>query len=61
MPSLIEELQRDALNQNVSVTELLQKCLVVAMKLGIDDFASWVRRELDGYKGQKVPEYRIVH
>ncbi len=34
MPSLVEKLQRDALDQKVSVTELLQKCLVVATKAG---------------------------
>jgi hypothetical protein len=28
MQSLVEELQRDALNQNIAVMELLQKCLV---------------------------------
>jgi hypothetical protein len=61
MPSLIEELQREALNRNISVTELLQKCLVVATKLGIDEFASWARLELDGYLGKEVPEYRVVH
>jgi hypothetical protein len=61
MPSLVEELQRDALNTNISVTELLQKCLVVATKLGIDEFASWARLELDGYKGQEVPEYRVIY
>lgn len=62
MPSLVEELQRDALDQSVSLTELLQKCLVVAIKLEIDEFASWARLELDGYKEKnKIPEYRIVH
>lgn len=61
MSSLVEELQRDALNQNVAVMELLQKCLVVAMKLGIQEFASWARLEIDGYKDKAVPEYRIVH
>lgn len=61
MASIVEELQRDALNKNISVTELLQKCLLVASKLGIDDFASWARLELDGYKIRKVPEYRVIH
>ena len=32
MPSLVEELQRDALNHKVAITELLQKCLVVAIR-----------------------------
>jgi len=62
MPSLVEELQRDALDQKVSVTELLQKCLVVATKLGNGEFATWARLELDGYKDtEEVPEYRVVH
>lgn len=61
MSSLVQELQRDALNQNVTVMELFQKCLVVAMKLGIQEFASWARLEIDGYKDKEVPEYRIVH
>lgn len=61
MSSLIEELQRDALNRSVSVTELLQKCLVVATKLGVGEFAAWTRLELDGYKKTEVPEYRVIH
>lgn len=61
MPSLVEELQRDALNQEVNITELLQKSLVVATKLRLDDFASWVRLELDGYGNADVPEYRVLH
>jgi hypothetical protein len=60
MSSLVEELQRDALNPNIAVTEILRKCLVVATKLGIEEFASWARLELDGYKEREVPEYRII-
>jgi hypothetical protein len=61
MSSIIQELQSDALNQKISVTELLQKCLLVATKLGIVEFASWTRLELDGYRGREVPEYRIIY
>jgi hypothetical protein len=32
-----------------------------AMKLGIQEFASWARIEVDGYKDREIPEYRIVH
>lgn len=60
MTSLVEELQRDALDQSKSVSELLQKCLVVASKLGIAEFGSWVRLELDGYGDAEVPAYRFV-
>lgn len=61
MNSLVQDLQKDALDQNVSVTELLRKSLVVATKLKLDEFASWVRRELDGYGKIEVPEYRVLH
>ncbi len=61
MSSLVAELQRDALDSRVPVAELLRKCLVVATKLGVEEFASWVHHELDGYKGIAVPEYRIVY
>ena len=61
MPSLVEELQKDALNSDVKVTELLQKSLVVATKLKLDEFADWVRLELDGYGRNEVPEYRVLH
>lgn len=33
---------------------------MVATKLGIQEFASWARLEIDGYKHNEVPEYRIV-
>lgn len=61
MSSLIEEIQRDALNQEIRVTALLQKSLVVATKLKLDEFISWIQLELDGYSDNKVPEYRILH
>lgn len=62
MSSLIEELQRDALDWRIPVTQLLQKCRVVATKLNVKELADWVQMELDGYAGQSavVPEYRHV-
>lgn len=60
MPSLIEELERDALNSGVPVNQLLQKCLVVGTKLKIQELVDWTRLELDGYKDKPVPEYRNV-
>ena len=61
-PSLIDELQRDALDSKVSVTELLRKCLVVGSKLGVGELTDWARLELDGYKNiSEVPEYRDAH
>ncbi len=60
MTSLVEELQKDALNHDIKITELLQKSLVVAMKLKLDELAAWVR-QLDGYGEADVPKYRELH
>lgn len=61
MSSLVNDLQRDALNQSITVVELLHKSLVVASKLKQDDFRAWIQLELDGYRDKEVPAYRVVH
>jgi hypothetical protein len=53
MTSLVEELQRDALDSSVSVLDLLRKALVVATKLNIDEFKEWIELELKGYSDKK--------
>ncbi|MGI9100965.1 MAG: hypothetical protein ACR2IF_00845 [Terriglobales bacterium] len=59
MASLIEDLQRDALNWDIPVTQLLQKSLVVATKLNVKELADWVKLELDGYPtADTLPNYR---
>lgn len=58
MPSIVEELQRDAIDPAVDVSTLLRKALVVATKLGLEDFRKWVTLELDGYRRVPVPDYR---
>lgn len=62
MTSLVEELQRDALDWNIPVTQLLQKCRVVAAKLDVKELAEWVHLELDGYDNTDAPapQYRKV-
>ena len=59
MSSVVIELQRDALDRNISITDLLRKSLVVARKLKIIEFESWVSSELNGYsKTDEIPGYR---
>lgn len=61
MTGLVLELQKDALNSSVPLSELLRKALVVAKKLRIKDFQIWIANELNGYKsGEDIPEYRSV-
>ena len=45
----------------LSVGELLRKSLVIATKLNLREFKTWVERELNGYADiQQVPDYRTV-
>jgi hypothetical protein len=61
MGSIVRELQRDAMDRQVRVSDLLRKALVVARKLGITEFDEWIEHELDGYpKGATYPKYRSV-
>ncbi|WP_310570958.1 hypothetical protein [Gemmatimonas sp.] len=61
MTSLVIELQRDALNRAVKTSDLLRKALVVARKLGVAEFETWINHELLGYPEQSVvPEYRVL-
>jgi hypothetical protein len=59
MNSVIIELQREALDKNIRVSDLLRKALVVAHKLKLTEFQEWIEKELYGYKDE-VPDYRIV-
>jgi hypothetical protein len=63
MPGVVLDLQRDALDPKYPLTDLLRKALVVARKLKIVEFESWIDNELNGYRGpeESVPNYRLLH
>ena len=62
MTGLVHELQRDAMDSSVSVTDLLRKALVVARKLSVVDIQDWISKELSGYgNSDKIPSYRVTH
>ncbi|MBS4068681.1 MAG: hypothetical protein A2329_07540 [Sulfurimonas sp. RIFOXYB2_FULL_37_5] len=62
MKPIVIELQQDALNSDIPVTDLLRKAYVVARKLKLSDFEKWIKLELYGYLGnENTPEYRNVH
>jgi hypothetical protein len=62
MSSVVLELQRDALDRAVPLSDLLRKALVVAKKLGISEFETWIAQELNGYqKLEDVPDYRKLN
>lgn len=62
MAGLVEQLQADAINQDIPVSTLLRKVKVAAVKLGLDDTLTWVQRELEGYETvSDLPDYRRSH
>ncbi|MGB8683669.1 MAG: hypothetical protein WCD12_12365 [Candidatus Binatus sp.] len=57
----MEQMQAEALDRSVMVSDLLRKAKVVASKLDLLEFLTWTDAELNGYKpGQDVPDYRIL-
>ena len=61
MDSIVIELQRDALNRQIIISDLLRKAYVVARKLGVSDFEKWAESELNGYADmQDIPSYRWI-
>jgi hypothetical protein len=60
--SIIEQIQRDALDRDVRVSDLLRRVKFAATKLGMGAVEDWVENELSGYKtAESVPDYRIIH
>lgn len=59
--SLISEIQIESSDTQVHICDLLRKCLIIANKLNLSDFAQWIRCELNGYTGElPTPEYRTI-
>ena len=62
MSSIVSDLQLEALDRNVPVSDLLRKALVVARKLKLSELQSWIEKELNGYrKTDEVPDYREIY
>ncbi|WP_243338583.1 AbiTii domain-containing protein [Anaeromyxobacter soli] len=61
MPSLLEQLQREALDSSTSVASLLRKLKVAAVMLEKEDAVTWVDHELSGYpEDAELPAYRVI-
>ena len=60
--SLLREIQNDAVNSKVKVSDLLRKCKILAARLGNDNFKIWIDSELNGYtSNESLPAYRILN
>ncbi len=59
--SIVLELQKDALDANISIVQLLRKALLISRKLNLKDFEKWINYELNGYPNvDEIPDYRKV-
>lgn len=63
MSSIIQDLQIEATNPNSSVSDILRKAKIVAVKLDLKEFGDWIEKELNGYSvlhNEDLPKYRVV-
>ena len=61
MESIIIELEKDILNNRLDIVSVLRKGHVIASKLGLEEFDTWINKELNGYSGtDNIPNYRVV-
>lgn len=63
MAGIVLELQHEALDKSIRVSDLLRKALLVAKKLKISELESWILSELNGYSNtnkDSFPEYRWI-
>ena len=61
MESVVLQLQRECLDSNVPILEILRKALVVARKLSLADAQLWIGKELNGYQsGDAPPPHRLL-
>lgn len=59
--SMVSQLQMEAVNKNVPVSNLLRLSKVIATKLTQKEALSWIDQELNGYrniKAEEIPQYR---
>lgn len=61
MGSIIFELQKEVSSPNCDIVSILRRAHLIASKLHLKEFDSWIMCELNGYSDQKtIPEYRVI-
>ena len=64
MSSIVLDLQKEVLNPDCDVLNALRKAHLIASKLKLKEFDTWIMHELNGYAGENqdnIPEYRKVN
>ena len=57
----LEEIAADLIDETTNLANTLRKAQILADQLGSPELSDWVKSELDGYRGDGVPEYRLLH
>ncbi|MFH8483575.1 hypothetical protein [Streptomyces sp. NPDC018055] len=59
--TLLAEIERDVLDEDVHLASILRKCIVLAGRTDASELRAWATKELRGYEGDdSVPDYREV-
>lgn len=60
--SIVIQLQKDALDRSIKITDLLRKAYLVAKKLKIQEMQNWINKEFNGFENSAdAPSYREIH
>lgn len=61
MPSTVEQLREEIIDNRISLSTALRRAKVLAVKLNILELEKWIDAELDGYNDQdELPDYRSI-
>jgi hypothetical protein len=59
--TLLSEIQAAAASDSATLSSILRKCQILAVRLKYEPFKEWVARESNGYPaGVELPEYRVM-
>lgn len=59
--SLLDQIEKDALNDAVPVATALRKCVALGGRSGSEALRDWAAKELNGYQGEDgLPGYRVI-
>jgi hypothetical protein len=60
-PSLVGQIEKDALDSNAALADALRKCIALGGHAGSTELRDWASRELQGYEdGPAPPDYRKI-
>ena len=58
---ILETIQADIVDHNISIASTLLKLRLLAAKLGSDELTEWIKNETEGYlQDADIPTYRVV-